>query len=122
MLINIENIGIYKLNKLLALSKKSYYQNYFKNNASNLKKIWSGIKQLVKFNSKGMQTIPYKLVLDNREIKDPAAMANAFNDYFSNIGCEITSLITPVSKSPLDYLHEDYETSFFLSPVNTYCM
>ena len=33
-----------KLNKLLALSKKSYYQNYFKNNTSNVKKIWSGIR------------------------------------------------------------------------------
>ena len=44
-------------------------------------------------------------------------MANAFNDYFSNIGCEMTSLISSVNKSPLDYLNKNFESSFFLSPV-----
>jgi hypothetical protein len=35
--------------------------------------------ELVKLNSKGMQTstVPYKPVIDNREIKDSAEMANA---------------------------------------------
>ena len=106
-----------RLNKLLALSKKSYYQNYFKNNTSNVKKIWSGMKELLKLKSKGMQTAPYKLLIGDREIIDSVEMANAFNDYFSNIGCEITSLIPSVNKSLLNYLNKSCESSFFLSPA-----
>ena len=45
-------------------------------------------------------------------------MANAFNDYFSNIGCEITSSIPSVNKCPLNYLNKSCESrSFFLSPA-----
>jgi DUF4097 and DUF4098 domain-containing protein YvlB len=33
-----------KLSILLKISKRNYYQNYFRSNSCNVKKIWSGIK------------------------------------------------------------------------------
>ena len=43
------------------LSKRNYYQNYFRSNSSNLKKIWLGIKEIVNLNKKGSRGIPTKL-------------------------------------------------------------
>lgn len=36
-----------KLNHLLAISKKSYYNNYFSENCKNIKGTWKGIRQLI---------------------------------------------------------------------------
>ena len=58
-----------KLSKLLIVSKKMYYHDYFKENFSNLKKIWTGIREIVNINKKNTQGIPTKLIKDNIEVR-----------------------------------------------------
>ena len=48
---------------------------------------------------------------------DTVEMANAFNNYFSNIGCEITSLISSVNKSPLHYLNKNLGSKRHSAPT-----
>jgi hypothetical protein len=63
-----------------------YYHDYFKENFSNLKKIWTGIREIVNINKKNTQGIPTKLIKDNIEVSDTKQMADVFNKYFSTIG------------------------------------
>ena len=43
---------------LLKVSKRNFYQNYFSKNASNIKNIWSGIKEIINLNKRGTRGIP----------------------------------------------------------------
>ena len=40
------------LSTLLNQSKKSYYNNYFRNNVNNIKNTWEGSKSIVSLNTK----------------------------------------------------------------------
>ena len=40
------------LSTLLNQSKKSYYNNYFRNNVNNIKSTWEGSKSIVSLNTK----------------------------------------------------------------------
>ena len=44
-------------------------------------------------------------------------MANIFNKYFVNVGCNIDKSIPRTKKSVLDYLKKRNPNSFFLAPV-----
>ena len=46
-------------------------------------------------------------------------MADALNDFFANIGCNLTKKIPTVDKSPLQYLTVPPKDSFFLFPTST---
>ena len=74
-----------KLNHFLKISKKQYYNEYFFQNIKDGKRIWKGIKQIVKFKPQTSQRL-IKIVDNNLEITEPKLVANAFNNYFANIG------------------------------------
>ena len=104
-----------KLNHLLKVSKNNYYNNYFYVNISDSKKVWKGIRQLVNFKSRS-GSAPNKLLVEDTEINDPKAMADAFNNFFANIGNNLTKTIPRVNKSPLQYLqlHPKIISFYFL--------
>ena len=108
-----------KLSKLLIVSKKMYYHDYFKENFSNLKKIWTGIREIVNINKKNTQGIPTKLIKDNIEVSDTKQMADVLNKYFSTIGIN-TANSTASNSNPLEYMNYSFQESLFLSPVTTY--
>ena len=108
-----------KLNHLLKVSKNNYYNNYFYVNMSDSKKVWKGIRQLVNFKSRSGSTAPNKLLVEDTEINDPKAMADAFNNFFANIGNNLTKTIPRVNKSPLQYLTTPSQDNFFLFPTTT---
>ena len=74
-----------KLNHLLKVSKRRYYNEYFLVNVNDSKRIWNGIKQIVHFKPKTSQKI-IKIVKNNIEVNDPETIADAFNTYFANVG------------------------------------
>ena len=74
-----------KLNHFLKISKKQYYNEYFFQNIKDGKRIWKGIKQIVKFKPQTSQRL-LKIVDNNLEITEPKLVVNAFNNYFANIG------------------------------------
>ena len=67
-----------KLGKLIKLSKKNYYQNFFKENSSNLKKIWTGIRDIDNPKTKSTQGIQSKIVENNIEITDTKTIAETY--------------------------------------------
>ena len=63
-----------KITQLLKVSKKSYYHNYFIANSKNVKKTWTGIKELITLKPNGFSS-PSKIVVDNNIITDSEAIA-----------------------------------------------
>ena len=57
-----------KLNHLIKLSKRSYYNNFFSIHVHNGKRIWQGIKQIVQIKPQVNQSIS-KIVLENIIVK-----------------------------------------------------
>ena len=105
------------MNHLLRVSKRNYYSSYFETNGGNRKKNWKGIKNLY-IKSKSYQTP--EVINDNGcELTDVKSIANAFNDYFPNVGCNLANDIPKMhDKSPIDYLiPPTFHDSFFLAPV-----
>ena len=81
-----------KLNHLLKISKKQYYNKYFFQNAKDGKRIWMGIKQIVNFKPPTSQRL-IKIVDNDTEITEPKLVADAFNNYFANIGKKLENEI-----------------------------
>jgi hypothetical protein len=105
-----------KLNNILKISKRKYYNNYFIHSINDTKRVWKGIKQIIHSKTKVNKKI-MKIVDGENEITDPIAIANAFNDYFSNVGNILAAKIPTVQTPSLQYLTDCPSSSFFLSPV-----
>ena len=71
-----------------------------------------GIKQMVKFKPQTSQRL-IKIVDNNIEITDPKLVADAFNNYFANIGRKLENEIPSAPSSPMVYLNNPACNSFF---------
>ena len=91
-----------KINHLSKVSKNNY-NNYFHVNMSDSKKAWKRIRQLVNLKSRSGST-PTKLLVEDVELNAPKSMADAVNNFYANIGNNLTKNIPSVNTSPLQYL------------------
>ena len=109
-----------KLNHLIKLSKISYYNKYFDSNKSNIKNIWKGIKQLISLKPLSSK-LPTKIINNDIELVDAKDIANAFNNFFANVGPNIASTIPADHSniSPEMYLSEWQTNSCSLSPITS---
>src|SRR6218665_2079455 len=83
---NKSNFNNYR-NKFKTLKTETiriYYAERFALCASDLKKTWSIIKELL--NSKGDTGFPHTFLIDGTETKDALIIAESFNSYFTNLG------------------------------------
>ena len=105
-----------KLNNLLNISKKQYYNKYFFQNINDGKRIWIGVKQIVKFKAQTSQRL-FKIVDNNAEITEPKLFADAFNNYSANIGKKLENEIQIAPNSPMVYLNNPICNSSFIFPA-----
>ena len=89
---NSENINknkLYrnKLHSLLRKSERNHYDLLFTLNKNNLTKSWSIIKDVL--NRKRNRSLPDKITVNNKTVSDKGAIANQFNQYFTNIGSNL---------------------------------
>ena len=106
-----------KINHLLKISKRNYYDKYFRQSQGNSKKLWNGIKRIITYKSKRTRT-PNKINHNNIEITDPKAIANVFNKYFANIGNEIARSIPNTEATTSQFLKPQPHDGFFLLPTS----
>ena len=83
-----------------------------------MKMLWTGIRSIINIKSKQFYNIP-QLVQNGEIVQNSKEIANIFNNYFVNIAGKIDSEIPRTRKSPLDYLGDKLEKSFFISPTNS---
>ena len=65
-------------------SKQNYYDQFFKNNLTNLKYIWKGIRRLIAIKHSSASNV-HMLTHKGATVTDPLHIANNFSDYFSSI-------------------------------------
>jgi trehalose/maltose hydrolase-like predicted phosphorylase len=115
------NINKYKnylklFNKLKRQIKKLYYEKLFEKNKKNLKQIWTELRKVInKQNNK--KELPTKIKINNLEITNKCEIAETFNNFFINIGKNISDSIK-TNKNPNNYMPEIKPNSMYLTPTD----
>ena len=102
----------------LKKSKKKYYSEYFAEHSNNIKKTWSGIREIVNLKNSNSQKIS-QLNINGVDIDNPSDISNNFNNFFVNVGPDTDSKI-PVSQNidPDKFLKERNQFQFVPDPVS----
>ena len=107
-----------KLNNLLKISKRSYYDLKFNLAKGNLRATWNLLNQVINRKSKKSKT-PFTFIDNGNEINDPILIANRFCDFFTNnnIGPSYAKKLPHPRASPEIHLNQTIRESISLNPV-----
>ena len=107
-----------QLNELIRISKKTYYERFFAEHNSNIKKVWEGIKELVNTKSKN-SNYPTCIEINKNISTDQEAICNSFNDFFTNVADKILSERKyDGNKQFTEYLKNPIPNSFAFEPCD----
>ena len=100
-------------------SKTEFYRSQFSRYKDNLRSTWKVIGSVIKRKTKG-QSLPTKLVYENKTYTSESDIADQFNAYFTSVGPILASKIKSNSstKDPTDYINTSPRHSFTLSRVS----
>lgn len=100
-------------------AKADYYKKDFEKRKDNIKETWKGINNILNRKDKNSQ-FPTHLVVDGRIVSDDQEIAEAFNNFFINIGPALSNAIeVPQNKSYKDYIKEKIHARFHFETVST---
>ena len=105
-----------KLHNLIRISKRKFYENKFQKSKNDMKKTWKTINNILGRKKNALIQAQFKNS-HGETISDPQLIANDFNDFFVNIGPNLTSKINSTGKEYYEYLKDPIQKSVFLSPV-----
>jgi hypothetical protein len=99
---NIEKYKTYKTayQRTLRAAKKLHFARTLNDNAADPKKTWQTLNEILG-KSKGNSTVS-QLKVNGVIERDETAIANSFNNFFTNIGMEISNSVPPVLAQPED--------------------
>jgi hypothetical protein len=106
-----------KLNHLIRLKQRQYYQDQLEQNKTNLRKSWSIINTVINRNKKARLKTE-SLNINGVKSSDPAEIANFFNHYFTNVGLALDKKIPKPTTDPLSYIPSQNINSIFLNPCS----
>ena len=95
-------------------TKRKYYFEIFKKYKNDMKNTWKTINETLS-RHKREQKVPTSIICENKIINDPMSIANAFNDYFANIGANLVSTINANDNN------ENYK-QYLTIPSNKVCI
>ena len=105
------------LKKLMTQREKDYFNEMIENNKSNMKKTWDIIKCVI---GKKKQSLKYSEFIVNGQItNDRNVIANKFNEYFANIGPNLSKDIPESCTSFKKYLKHNYIETFFVKNIES---
>ena len=99
---------------LLKRSKHTYFSSFFQNHVNDLKNTWKGIKRIISLKD-SRSTVPSSIIEDNISLTNPKNIADAFNNYFSNVATGIKSSIKYSRNKFFDFLPQININSFFIN-------
>ena len=117
---NAYNLFRNRITREIKKAKASYYKNFFQNNLNNMKNTWKGIKNILNLsNNRGPQVS--QLLHKGKNIVNNKSMANAFNDFFTQIGPKLNDDIpSPTNlRDPSFYLSPRIPYSFLIAPTTS---
>ena len=99
---------------ILRNNKRAYYNKLLEEN----KKSWRIINEVMR-NKKNSQTYPSEFTQNGIRLTNNTDIVNEFNNFFTNIGKEITNNIPNISSKTIsDYLRNKNDHSMFLEPTD----
>ena len=97
------------------MEEKNYYQSLILANKNNLKKTWGIIKQVI--NKSKCSKLSSEFSHNGSILNDKKSIANAFNDYFVNIGPTLASKISQLGIDYRNFMPQQNNMSFLLCPA-----
>ena len=105
-----------KLNHLIRIAKRFYYDNKFEQAKDNLKETWRLINEVINKDKK-IHSLPSSFKSGGKIISDPLEIANGFCKYFTNVGPNLASKIPTVNVSFQNFLGPHVKETIFLRPI-----
>ena len=98
-------------------AKLDYYKKDFEKRKDNIRDTWKGINNIL--NRKNAKSdFPTHLVVDGKIVSDDQDIAEAFNNFFTNIGPTLSNAIeVPPNKSYKDFLKDKIYATFHFETV-----
>ena len=93
-----------------------YYADIFTKSKHNMKRTWQNINDIL-HKGHSHSSYPDEFINENTKISDPDTIANAFNDFFVNLGPSLASKIPRIS-CPKEFMPGYMSSSFFISPIS----
>ena len=113
----VYNIYNNKLKSLLRTTEKNHYQDCLLKCKNNLKKTWTIIKDVLSKSKSSKTNDTFKY--NDQTTSDKDVIANKFNEYFVNIGCNLAAAIPQGGPSYTTFLPPANDSSIFIRPTNT---
>ena len=99
-------------------AKKDFYKKDFEKRKDSIRETWKGINNILNRKSKNSE-YPTHLVCEGKIISDDLQIAEAFNDFFINIGPKLSNEIkVPENMSYKDFLKEKIHSEFHFETVS----
>lgn len=106
-----------KLCQIIKKSQKLYYHNKIIEHKNDSKRKWIIIKQII--NKHHVSKLGSdKFLIENEMITDKKAIVEAFNNFFLNIGNNVSRLINDSSLDPLYCMKNRIRNSLYFTPTN----
>ena len=87
-----------------------------------MKLLWTGIKSIISVQNSWVNVINKLKDTNGNLTLDSTTMATVFNDFFVHVADGITKKIPRTLKSPLGYLDNKNQNSFFITPSAPYAV
>ena len=106
---------------MLRRAKSNYYHSVLNEHKGNSKKAWETVNELI-YNKKRSSSPPFKLMNSNGVIiSNPLAIAEEFNECFTNVGKTMATLLPTVGSNNsknIVFSKNKASNSIFLSPCS----
>ena len=103
------------LRRAMRTAEKEHYHELFERYKKDSKRTWSIIREVIK--GKSVHSVPEEFEIDGSTVTDKNVIAEAFNDFFINIGPNVNATIPTSVIDPSSYIREGTLHSFFLTPA-----
>ena len=97
---------------LVSEKKNRYYKNEFKKYRRNVKKTWKTINNLLGKGVKSPQIT--SLLYENKTLSDATSIANASNDYFSNVAKKLANKLHASPNNFRKYFTASWQSSLYM--------
>ena len=108
------NLRIYKtiLRKSIGLAKTNYYANRLEQHKSDMRRTWSTINDILNKNRQ-RKVLPSYILVKADKIVSPVDIANQFNNFFANIGRNLSDKINRKSNKHVStFLKQEVLSTF----------
>jgi hypothetical protein len=117
---NVYNKTTYKnyknrLSNILHNSERKFYQEQLQQSQGNLRKFWQIIKSII--NKKKSIHKNVRFMINGNHIDNLSHIAEAFNNFFINIGQVLDKNIPATPTVPTDFIPQNYIINIFLNPA-----